>query len=73
MSAPILRRGDTIHLAVPIDNTLTGEALRAEGRRLNAEFLAMYAEYGVHIASLACNGRLTAPVVVAVFRPAADE
>lgn len=44
--------------------------LLAEGERLKAEFDALYANFGVTITSLSCNGALTAPVVVAVFRAA---
>lgn len=71
MSAPILRKGDVIHLAIPYGN---GEAPTSveEGQRQAqemAERLASnYAAMGVTVAFWNASNALTYPIVVAVFR-----
>lgn len=68
MSAPILQRGDAIHLALPITSGLYGSDLRDEANRSSAEQVAFYATMGVTVAQTTWSTGLSAPVIVAVFR-----
>lgn len=68
MSAPILRRGDVIHLALPISPALYDDRLRkqiAEDQRLYNEG---YSRFGVTIGTFTHHSSLTVPTVVAIFR-----
>jgi hypothetical protein len=67
VSAPILRRGDRIHLAFP---ALPGDS-EASGRQVARDAVVltdMYAKVGVHVEIWSANSALSHPTVVAVFR-----
>lgn len=63
-----LKRGDKIHLAVPIPNTFSPAEAEVETRRLYNFYVTEYGALGVGIVIFTTNSTLTHPVVVAVFR-----
>ena len=68
MSAPILRPGDHIHLALPLGGPWPDSVAKEEAERQHKEFVASYARYGVTLATVSFNSQIAAPVVVAIFR-----
>ena len=71
MSAPFLRRGDKIHLAVPYGDGrpgLTVPDAQEQARQMAETLSRNYAEMGVTVVFWNGSNALTQPVVVAVFR-----
>ena len=73
MSAPILRPGDVIHLALPLDPQMPPELARERAQADGAEQAEFYARFGVTVAQTSSCPLLAYPVVVAVFRKEGEE
>ena len=67
----VLKRGDKIHLAFPLNGSIEHmtplEQVRAAQEQADY-FCSQYAALGIDVVISGGNSRLTAPVVVAVFR-----
>lgn len=68
MSAPILQRGDRIHLAFPISPMLSGTEREAKMAGDAEAFVREFERQGVTVTSWTAHSSLTHPVIVAVFR-----
>jgi hypothetical protein len=64
----VLRRGDRIHIALPISPTLYGDQLRVKLNEDAATLATQYAAQGVTIAYWTAHTACTHPHIVAVFR-----
>lgn len=65
--APILRRGDRIHIAYCTGNSSKAEA-DAIGTQIRADLEQIYGPRGVEIELLTLTSGLHPPTIVAVFR-----
>ena len=64
----ILKRGDRIHIAFPVDGNVTSEEAMKQALHRKEELTATYAKQGVTVVRWNAHNALTHPVVVAVFR-----
>jgi hypothetical protein len=61
----ILKRGDSVHLAVPLN---TGPGGTASTQKMVDQVIEMYAQMGVHVAGWTAGSLTRHFVIVAVFR-----